>query len=608
MCGLAGIISAQPIVFDSAKLAKISSLLEHRGPDAEGIFSDSHVTLIHRRLKIIDLSDQANQPMHSDDHVLVFNGEIYNYPALRSELEKAGCVFKTRSDTEVLLLGLEKFEESFISRLEGDFSFCFYNKKNGTVLIARDHFGVKPLYLSRHEGKIFFSSEVKPLFAAGVPRLINRSVIREYFQYRYVGGLDTLFEGVEHFPPGHYLKIKDSKESLVCYYQIRSKSADAVSFEKSFENSVAGRLLSDRTLNLLLSGGIDSSAIAAQISSLGHTTSTLTYSFNTRNGDLDEYEAAEKLALSLNFRPRQIKEVPHDFLHYPEVINSLEEPIGDSIILANNHLFAEAKKTSTVLLSGEGADELFSGYAHHRAARIIRLIKKVSFLPVIAGFVIRLIPLGLMNRLSFYPARLSQQLKDRVLSALKAKSESELFTLLASLFTECELDELLLFKAPPRQNFFKDSFFVTDFTNWLPKYGLLRVDKLSMAHSLEVRVPFLSHELVQAAQSEGFHHNSLLGPDKKSFRNFCQNVLNLPDQVVNKRKQPFFNPEVENLNPVYIDYLKETLAAERVNRFKLLNYTFISRLLESDRYDFLTLKKLNCILIFHIWCETFFDG
>ncbi|MBY0452965.1 MAG: asparagine synthetase B, partial [Bdellovibrionaceae bacterium] len=338
MCGLAGIFSSTSTTFDSEQLTQMSTLMLHRGPDAAGVFSDSHIALVHRRLKIIDLSDQANQPMHSENHVLVFNGEIYNYPALRAELEKSGCIFKTRSDTEVLLLGLEKFEESFIPRLEGDFSFCFYNKKTGTTLIARDRFGVKPLYLSRHAGKIFFSSEIKPLFAAGVPRAINHSVIREYFQYRYVGGLDTLFEGITHFPPGHYLKIKDSTESLTCYYNLLSSRSDTMSFEKSFESSVAGRLLSDRTLNLLLSGGIDSSAIAAQISLLGHKTSTLTYSFNARNGELDEYPAAKNLALSLQFVPRQIKEVPNDFLHYPEVVKSLEEPIGDSIILANSHL------------------------------------------------------------------------------------------------------------------------------------------------------------------------------------------------------------------------------------------------------------------------------
>lgn len=611
MCGIAGIYSSLPTTFDSAHLKQISDLLQHRGPDAEGVFSDAHIALVHQRLKIIDLSDAANQPMHAQDHVLIFNGEIYNYPTLRLQLEKSGCIFKTNSDTEVLLNGLIKFEEFFISQLEGDFSFCFYNKKTGSVLIARDRFGVKPLYLSRHKGKIFFSSEIKPLFAAGVPSTINYSVIREYFQYRYVGGHDTLFEGVTHFPPGHYLKIADSKESLVSYDQPLSlcdESRETLSFKDAFKKSVAGRLLSDRTLSLLLSSGIDSSALAAQINALGHKTSTLTYSFNTRNDELDEYAAAEKLALSLQFVPKQIKEGSSDFLSYPDIIKSLEEPLGDSVVLANSRLFQEAKKSSIVLLSGEGADELFSGYAHHRTARIIGLIKRVWFLPAIASVILRIVPLSLLNRLSFYPVRLSQHLKDRLLAALKTKSEAELFSLLASLFAEVELNELLVFKSPVRKSFFRESFFVTDFTNWLPKYGLLRLDKLSMAHSLEVRVPYLSHELIQAARAEGFHRSSVFGQEKKSFRRFCKSVLKLPDAVVGKKKQPFFNPEIENLNPAYLDYLKQTLTAERLEKFKILSYPFVLRLLETEKHDFLTLKKLNCILIFHIWCETFFGA
>lgn len=609
MCGLAGVFSSEPTSYDDVLLSQMSVQLQHRGPDAEGFFSDSHVALVHRRLKIIDLSDLANQPMVSEHFVLVFNGEIYNYIALREELERSGCVFKTQSDTEVLLQGLIRFEENFISRLEGDFSFCFYNKKKASFLLARDRFGVKPLYISHHQNKIYFSSEIKPLLAAGIPAAMNKSVLRQYFQYRYVGGHKTLFEGIEHFPPGYYFKGDASQTQWVRYYQIGAiANSEKMGFAEAFQKSVAGRLISDRPLNLLLSGGIDSSALAVQIRKLGHKTSTLTYSFKTQNQHLDEYPAAEKLALSLQFTPRQITEGQNDFSSYPDVIKSLEEPIGDSIILANSHLFFEAKKSSTVLLSGEGADELFSGYAHHRAARLIHSIKKVPLFSSLAIFLIQIMPLNLINSLSFYPARLNQQLKERLLKALRASTEAELFSLLASLFNEQELDELLLLpNTDQSEGFFQESFYLTDFSNWLPRYGLMRVDKLSMAHSLEVRVPYLSHDLVQAALNEGYQQNSPWAQDKNKFRVFCRDILKLSDTVVRKKKQPFFNPEIENLNPDYLSYLKNNLTSSRVQKYKVLNYDFIAKLLSQEKLDFLTLKKLNCILIFQIWCETFLE-
>jgi asparagine synthase (glutamine-hydrolysing) len=605
MCGIAGFISSQKTAPVPAVLTAMADSIRHRGPDASGYYSDDYCGLAHRRLKIIDLSDAANQPMQdsSGDYTLIFNGEIYNYVYLRSELAAAGVRFKTKSDTEVLLYGLIKEGEKFISKLEGDFAFCFRNKKINETLLVRDRFGVKPLYVCDYQDKLYFASEIKSLFAAGVPRELETEFVAEYFRYRYVGRNDTLFKGIKHLLPGHLLKITDSGRETKCYYSLKEATDSGKSFAASFRDAVNGRLQADVPVGLFLSGGIDSAAIAKQTSLLGRKLNSFTYSFDRKN-PLDETETAKKLASELHFAHSTISGSDTGFTRYAEIIRTLEEPLGDSIIDANYELFAETKKQVGVALSGEGADEVFSSYAHHKVIRAVLFLRHSKLISKIFSLVVRLMPLELLNKFSPYPVKLNNSVKDRILAAINAQTDAEVFQHFASLFTEAELLNLLGKNYRKDRHFYEDSVQATDFKNWLPKYGLLRTDKLSMAYALEIRVPYLNHHLVQKAISTPGFKTGMF-EDKKGFRFFCHKNLGMNAHILKQKKRPFFNPETE-IAPKKLQFAKDILAEGKIAKFGILNFGFVSDLMNQEHKDFLWAKKVYSLVIFQIWCEVFF--
>lgn len=605
MCGLAGYFSAQETEPSHGILKKMADNLIHRGPDAEGFYTNQHVGFAHRRLKIIDLSDSANQPMVDDKskNVLIFNGEIYNYLQLRDELEKQGQVFKTTSDTEVLLHGLTLYGDQFIEKIDGDFAFAFWRDGIQELTLGRDRFGVKPLYLTRKDGTLWFASEIKAFKPAGISFEINHAQITNYFRYRYIPSNQTLFTGIESLPPGHILKINKLEETLICYFNLNSQTSSLKDFGFHFSESVLRRSKADRPVGLFLSGGIDSTATAHQIAKNNTAVATFSYSFNVKNDPLDEAEKAKATAKQLDLKNVLIQHDQESFRDYPAVINSLEEPIGDSIIIANDILFSNTKKEATVALSGEGADELFSSYAHHRSFALVKAIKKIR-LQHLAILLIHAMPLKLLNKLSRYPVKLNQSIKDRITNALRATNDHEIFKNFAALFTEEELKQLLKKNYTIDESFFSETIQATDFKNWLPKYGLLRLDKLSMRHSLEIRVPFLSHHVVGSIWKSKWTKPKVFRIDKKEFRDFCKSHFNIN---TNQKKQPFFADSTKVFSKNYETYLKEALTQQRIDRFGILNFDFIQTLLK-DHTDFLTAKKLTAILVFQIWCELFLSA
>ena len=605
MCGIAGIASLTQINPSKDQLKPMADALIHRGPDAAGFYADPYCGLAHRRLKILDLSDAANQPMLDDasGSVLIFNGEIYNHALLRVELEKLGVGFTTTSDTEVLLKGLIHHGEAFISRLEGDFAFCFRSSQKNETLLARDRFGIKPLYICESSDKLIFASEIKALFAGGVDKEIAHDFIAEYFRYRYVGGLETLFKGIQHFPAGHYLKLAAGHRVLKKYYAIGSDACRKGLFGENFAAAVGGRLQADVKVGLFLSGGVDSSAIAAQSKLLNAQVESFTYSFGEESGPLDETAAARALAERCGFAHHKISDPGDLYLKLPEIITALEEPIGDSIIMANFQLFKKTKMHAGVALSGEGADEIFSSYAHHRAIKLTLFLRRYRLLANLVKIAVALAPLKFLNFVSFYPAKLSLSLKKRILGALNAQDEQGVYQSFSALFEEDELADLLQSNYRRDRGFYSNSPQQTDLQNWLPKYGLLRVDKLSMAHSLEVRLPFLSHFVVDSALAD-FTSTGFFSGDKSAFRRFCVETLNFPTRVKRQKKQPFYDPQN---SAAYRDYASSVLTAARIGRFGIMNPSFVDSLLSAADKDFLQLKKINCLLVFQLWCEAFFE-
>lgn len=377
MCGIAGIIHKNSQLVTDQLLDTIGDSILHRGPDASGKFIEQNIGFIHRRLSILDLSDAGNQPFISDDgkYVLVFNGEIFNFQELAQELLDRGYSFRSHSDTEVLLYLLIEYGVEVLSRLNGFFAFSFFDRTKNELILARDRFGVKPLFYGQDSGKLIFGSEPKALFAGGFRKEINESVLNELFFYRYVSGENTSFKGVKRLLPGHWMKISNDgnikevkrwfslKESAQAHSRI-TKPLDW--FEETFHQSIRYRMISDVPVGTLLSGGLDSSSVLySQVSQGFKGLSSWNISFS--NYEHDESSVARRFSESLDvgfntheFRGEELMKL------VTEAIFNHDEPL---MHLQDGHLLGiarRAKEQVSVLLSGEGADEVLGGYVRYK--------------------------------------------------------------------------------------------------------------------------------------------------------------------------------------------------------------------------------------------------
>lgn len=395
MCGIAGIIHKKSLQITEDLLDKIGNSIIHRGPDASGKFIEKNVGLVHRRLSILDLTEAGNQPYFSPDgnYVLVFNGEIFNFQEFLPELTAKGYSFKSHSDTEVLLYLLLEYGMEVLPRLNGFFAFVLYNKSTRELILARDRFGVKPLFYAQDSEKFVFGSEPKAIFAAGLTKQINDSVINELFFYRYVSGENTVFKSVMRLLPGHWMKVSSEGKiletrrwfSLKSASLSQSKITDPLNwFEETFHQSIRYRMISDVPVGTLLSGGLDSSSVLySQVSQGFKGLSSWNISFS--NYQHDESEVARKFSQSLDvdFNTHEFKGEQLMGL-VEEAVKNHDEPL---MHLQDGHILGisrKAKEKVTVLLSGEGADEVLGGYVRykvHDKAWRYQLLQILKYVP-----------------------------------------------------------------------------------------------------------------------------------------------------------------------------------------------------------------------------------
>ncbi|MCX6182431.1 MAG: asparagine synthase (glutamine-hydrolyzing) [Bacteroidetes bacterium] len=384
MCGISGIISKQTLSQnDIAQLNASVKSMDKRGPDSNGFFVHQSIGLGQSRLAIMDTTNAAKQPFFSEDgqYVLVFNGEIYNFKELRTELEKDGVQFKTHSDTEVLLYQFIKDREKCIEKFIGFFAFAILDKLDNSVFIARDRFGIKPLYIYQDENKILFASELKAIMAFGIKKEINYTVLFQYLQFNYIPGNQCIFKNAYKLKPGHYAIVKNNEIKSTAYYSIpyNKEEKSTLSYADAqkklmelLEKSVERRMIADVPLGAFLSGGTDSSIITAIASQ--QTNNLNTFSIGYQDEPLfDETAYAQEVAKKFNTNHTVFKLTNKDLfdvLH--EVLDYTDEPFADSSALAVYILSRETRKKVTVALSGDGADELFSGYNKHKAEYLMR--------------------------------------------------------------------------------------------------------------------------------------------------------------------------------------------------------------------------------------------
>jgi asparagine synthase (glutamine-hydrolysing) len=548
MCGIVGLFNRDSAC-DATILASMRDLLVHRGPDDAGSYVDGPLGLGHRRLSIIDLGG-GHQPMQTEDgrFVIAFNGEIYNYKELREELERAGVQFKTHSDTEVILQLHAKFGDAVVARLNGIFAYAIWDKQQRRLFLARDRAGIKPLYYCKSSLGVAFASEIKSLFASGIvqPRL-DQSRVAEYLVFRQVAGPQVLFADVDVLPPGHTLEVLQGRPSAAkMYWSIQDRPArfagsytDAVNaLDTALNDAVKRQLMSDVPLGTFCSGGIDSSlttAIAARHAS--RAINTFSVGFHEADYDESAYARMASIASGSVHHELRIDEAEYASL-LPELIWHHDLPLN----FANSvHIYAVSKLARqhvTVVLTGEGADELFGGYPRYY---IPRMLTRLALIP---GF-IRSPLLSMLQRAPDHRLRKlgkagARSLQEAILYNPTGIDPKQVGALLGAATLPALDVRKTLIEGALRAGLDEVSALAQlDFQTYLVSI-LNRQDKMSMATSIEARVPFLDNEIIDFAGSLPLEFKQTLRHRKRVLKDVALRYL--PAAIVHRRKSGFGVP------------------------------------------------------------------
>ncbi|HLJ29797.1 MAG TPA: asparagine synthase (glutamine-hydrolyzing) [Candidatus Angelobacter sp.] len=515
MCGIAGFTHTNWVTGPD-RIRRAASTLQHRGPDQQGVFQSKTVALAATRLKIIDL-DGGDQPIRSDDGdaVIVFNGEIYNHQELRQELEGLGHRFRSRCDTEVVLRAFLEWDLECFSRLRGMFALAIWSESRKRLVLGRDRLGIKPLYIAHRGGDIFFGSELKAIFVhPEIPRQLSLNGLDCYLSMNYVPSPWTLVEGIEKLAPGHWLEWKNGTTRSECYWQlplgIREQSLESAAEHLDFllRSSIREHLISDVPLGVWLSGGLDSSAIlhyaAAQASSR-----LKTFSISFRGRSFDETAYIRKIVEQYQTEHEEVDLNPSlnlqdaiaEFAYYSD------EPSADAGALPVWFLSKLCKTRTTVALSGEGADELFGGYLTHRASLLANYARKLPR-PALR------FALDQLRRLPVSDEKIGLEYKLKRFLEGCALPGADAHVYWNGAFSGEQKQDLLVEPLPPALDqvlnelraFLQDgdrlgAYLWFDQKYYLPDDILYKVDRISMAHAVEVRPPFLDHRIAEFAAS-----------------------------------------------------------------------------------------------------------
>lgn len=548
MCGISGIVySNQDRRCSEEHLLAMRDVMTHRGPDDKGIYNEGNVGLAHRRLSIIDLSS-GHQPMATEDGglVIVFNGEIYNYRELRVNLEQAGQVFKTNSDTEVILKSFVVYGKSCVEKLNGIFAFAIWNKASKSLFVARDHVGVKPLYYYNDSDTFVFASEVKSLFESGhVKPGCSLESVEEYFLYRCVAGEKSLFQDVNVLLPGHYMSIQHGKVVIEPYWNsLECEIFSDLQFEDAIENlsdlltdAVKMQMMSDVPLGTFCSGGVDSSLVTA-IAANNTDKQVNTFSVGFYEQEYDETKYARMVSDKYNTIHHELKIDQKQFTEYlPEMVRYNDEPLN----FANSiHIYAIsklAKEYVTVVLTGEGADELFGGYPRYH---IPSLVSRLQRLPL----PIRKLASGLMNfssdhRVAKLRKYMGMTLEDAIVFNSSQLKTGEYIKGLSDISARSINYRFELLQRMDKSSGILQKVSMLDQNSYMVSI-LNRQDKMSMAASIESRVPFLDHRLVSYANSVPASLKVKGTETKYLLKKFAERYL--PLDVIYRRKSGFGVP------------------------------------------------------------------
>lgn len=604
MCGIVGLVTKKE---KENTIKLMNDRIKHRGPDGDGYFIDGDVALGHRRLSIIDLSS-GDQPMFNEDGsvVTVFNGEIYNYQELKEELIALGHDFKTKSDTEVLVHGYEEWHTDLPKHLRGMFAFAIYDKNKNEVFLARDNFGIKPLYYAKMNDTFMFASEIKAfLDVPAFEKVFNESILETYLEFSFVPTNETFFKGVHRLDAGCSLLYKDGEIKLNKYFKLDFKEEN-MSFEDAVKNisdvmkdSVEKHLIADVEVGSFLSSGIDSSYIV----SLAKPDKTYTVGYE--NKKYDETMYAKDLAEKLGIKNESKIITKEEYLeNISKIMYHLDEPTSDPAAISLYFVAKLASKDLKVVLSGEGADEFFGGYNYYREEVDYKFYNKLPYcVRHVIGKIASIFPEG---RGFNFLVRRGEKLENSYIGVNRNFSSKMAKKVLKNNY---ELKAIDVTKDV--YNEFKnysniDKMQAIDINFWLMKDILLKADRMTMASSIEGRVPFIDKEVFKVASHLPFDYKVTKENTKVALRAAAKEVI--PTEAYKKKKLGFPVPVREWIKDgSFKKEVEKTLNSDVANKYfntKIINKMFEEHINgKKDNY-----RKIWTIYTFIKWYQVFFEG
>lgn len=608
MCGFVGFVGKQKKSTKNKIIKDMADAIIHRGPDSDGYYTNDDVALGFRRLSIIDL-DGGNQPIYNEDNtkVIVFNGEIYNYEELKDDLVKKGHRFKTNTDTEVILHGYEEYQEKLFPKLRGMFAFVIYDLKENSIIGCRDHFGIKPFYYYKTDQEFMFSSEIKGLIPhPNFQKEVNDKALKMYLIFQYSVFEETFFKNVYKLKPGHYFKYQSKTLTINKYFDILYDKVNKPyqEYQKEIKDVLANsikyhQITSDVEVGSYLSGGVDSSYVVSVAKP------DKTFSVGFKETGFDETEMAQEFSKLMgvkNYRRYISKE---DFFNsLPKVQYYTDEPHANLSTVPLLFLSQLAHEQVKVVLSGEGSDEMFGGYNEYLEPLPVKIYMNLP------GFIKKPIA-AIAKKLPHFPGKntlikYSRPFCERYIGHASIMTEDEANNILANHLkdnmTTTDVLKPYYDKVKHENDIVKKMYLDMHF--WLPQDILLKADKMTMANSLELRVPFLDKEVWEVASKIPTKYLIRNKKTKEIFRSIADEVM--PDEWSKRRKLGFPVPFSKWIKEEkYYKLIKEAFNKDYVSKY--FNQEYINTLLEDHYHNKANNgRKIYNIYIFLVWYDVYF--
>lgn len=609
MCGIVGFVDNKTKTKKEAIIKNMADKIAHRGPDSEGFYNDSVVSLGHRRLSIIDLSEKGTQPIYNEDKskVIVFNGEIYNYKEIKEELLKKGHKFKTETDTEVIIHGYEEYGVELFPKLRGMFAFVIYDKEKNELIGARDHFGIKPFYYYKTNDEFMFASEIKAFLGhPDFKKEVNKKALKMYLIFQYSVFEETFFKNVFKLKPGHYFIYKNNKITIKEYFNIDFEKENKPfnkledELQEVLESSVKyHQMTSDVEVGSYLSGGVDSSYVV----SVAKPDKTFSVGFS--EAGFDETTYAKELSEMLGINNYQKHISSDDFFEIlPTVQYHTDEPHANLSTVPLYFLSKLAREQVKVVLSGEGSDEMFAGYNEYYEPTILKVYRIIPlFIRKFIAFVAKQFPhFPGQNTLILY----GKPIEERYIGHGSLFDEKEINKVLSDdLKDDMKISDVLkpYYDKVKGKNEITKKMYI-DMFFWLPQDILLKADKMTMANSIELRVPLLDKEVFGIAKKIPTKYQIKDKQTKYMFRKIVNKKI--PEEWSKRRKLGFPVPFSKWIREEkYYKNVKKMFGKEYVSEFFDKNH--INNLLEEHYNNVKNNGRLIYnIYIFLIWYEKYF--